>query len=343
MLRVSALALLLLAVGLLSQPVSAQAGAQVANGAKGVNANHIAEGAVGLAQIPVNAVGSAQIASNSVGFAQLADGAVGSAQIADDSLNLFSNIYAGEPVGQATPVYVTSNYAGFAPRETTLGGCSVLNFPHLPVSAFSCNSNNVSLPFNGTGAINADRVLEDNAIGSDELPIGAIGSQDYFDNRYLAVIGRSRSTGASHYADNSVVSSLIPDYDLEGRHFSFSIDANQNEISTAFLQGNGLEGASFADNSVTRAKLVDDLVINSRKLADNGIAASAIANEAVTGAKLANGAVSGAGFADGAITRAKLAANFVLNFAKFADNAVTSAHLVDNSVVRAKLADGAVS
>ena len=292
-------------------------------------------------------MGSAQIAANSVGVSHIPDNAVNTAQLANNSITLFENRYVGEPPqANRPPIFTTSNLGGLAPN-ISIRACNILPFQRQDAYAFSCTAARISLPFNGTGAFNAARVLEDNAVGSDDLSYSSIGFQDYLFSQFAAEIGRSSSVGDSHFADNLFADgNLIPDNGIQPRHLGFFIVPNESDVGvilTDLLMTNGLEGASFADNAVTRAKFAADIVINSDKLADNGIAASAIANEAISTAKLANGAVSGADFADGAITRAKLAANFVLNFAKFADNAVTSADFVDGAVVRAKLAEGAVA
>ena len=138
-----AFALLLLMVGLLSQPVSAQ----ITNGANAVNSNHIAYNAVGFAQIPDNAVGSAQIATNCmvrvpigtnceenmvvtapVGASHIPDNAVNTAQLANNSITLFENKYVGGPEGANRGFYFTSGFAersGFVPASSAFNvdGC----------------------------------------------------------------------------------------------------------------------------------------------------------------------------------------------------------------------------
>ena len=354
--RTFALILLLLAAALVSVPVSAQA-TNIGNAANAVNSNHIADDAVNSPEIPANAVGSAQIAANSVGSSQLADNSVGAAQIANNSLNLFAGPFIGAPTGTNRDFFIgpnTGSTPSFIPAALLASSCTVQN-PAPDVSEYNCGSD-VHVPFNGINAFNADRVLEGNAITSNELSNSAIGYTDYFRYRFLLssfpdLIERgilSVNIGDSHYADNGLNSSVFADNGIDNAMLSASalgalqnVGLSNNGINSAQLRANSVETAAIVDNAVTTAKLADDSV-NSAKLADGAANTATIADNAVTTAKLADNAVTTAKIGDNAVTSAKLVDDSVTT-AKIADNAVTTAKLVDDSVTTAKLADNSVT
>ena len=219
------LASLLLAGALLSLPV----GAQIPNSANAVNSNHIADNAVGSAQIADNAVGSAQIATaeggeggegagemvaSLLGASQIADNAVGTAQIENNSLNLFDGVYDGGPFGDDINAYVYPEGARLTPGSNP---CltTVLGEEGQPANLLARCGSDVNLPFNGTGAFNASRVLENNAITSNELTRDAIGYQNYIAN---GVHGGGR--GVSLYADNGLNDSVFDDDSISVAHLS---------------------------------------------------------------------------------------------------------------------------
>ena len=365
--RISALALLLPAAALVSVPV----GAQITNGANSVNTNHIADNAVGSAQIATNSVGSAQIASNSVDSSQIAANAIGSAQIANSSLDLFLGPYAGGTEGGNLDFYHTQlgpvgEFTSDGLRDARCGFS--ISFFRRAVR-YECRAG-AHLPINGTGAFNAGRVLEDNAISSVKFPARTIGYQDFFHRTF----GGSEP-GESHYADNGLNDSVFGDNSISSGHLtdgaltaffnnkvnSDSLVANavvtaglaDNAVTTAkfaadvvintgLLADGAVTSADFADNAVTIAKFAANLVITTDKLADNAVTAADFADNVIFRTiKFADLAVFGEDFADGAITTAKLEDDAVTS-AGFADNAVTAAKLVDDSITTGKLADNAV-
>ena len=352
--RISALALLLPAAALVAVPV----GAQITNGANAVNTNHIADNAVGSSQIATNSVGSAQIASNSVDSSQLADNAIGSAQIANNSLNLFAGLYAGGPSGQQAANFIIPDNASLAPTDL---GCMSFRFFFSFARTFICSG--VNLPFNGTGAFNGARVLEDDAIDSDKLTRAAIGYQDYVRN--LAVF--DGVLGDSHYADNGLNSSVLPDGLVNDARLntllvSLGRPALANTLQTVLNAGinadllvaNAVVTAGLADNAVTTAKFAADVVINTGLLADGAVTSADFADNAVTPAKfvadlvittdkLADNAVTAADFADNVIFRTIKFADLAVFGEDFADGAITTAKLEDDAVTSAGFADNAVT
>ena len=299
------------AAALLSSP----AGAQIPNSANAVNTNHIADAAGGFAQIPDNAVSSAQIASNSVGAAQLADNAVGTAQLGDNSITLFQNKY----VGGATDNFNRALYftTPIGPRhgwDRSAGDQSsaCLFDLHFPAALHHCGTQ-INAPFNGVGTFNAQRVILNDAISSDHLRFSAIGYQNYYSNIHRGV------------------GELGP-----GRTYLFDLN------DPFYNPGADLGGSHFADNGI------DD----SNKIPDNGIQARHVGfflvpNESDVGVILtdlieANG-VEAASFADNAVTRAKFAANVVINSDKLADNGIAASAIANEAITTAKLANGAVS
>ena len=378
--RKFALAVLLPAAALLSFPV----GAQITNGANAVNSNHIADNAVGSAQIANNGVRRGQIATNGVTSSDIAYNSVNSAKLANNSLNLFDGIYNGVPeVGDQVRYYAQdpSVNFNFIPGPQFVGNCSLVdvNLSGLLIVEYTCTNSvdpghsvvvrGFTAPFDGVGAINADRVLEENAISGNELSIRAIGYQNYFHNAFNG----GADLGDSHYADNGLDNGVFAEDSINTAHLSDSaigaflndtvnadtlVDGTElntakladNAVASAKLVGDAITTAKLVDDAVTTAKLADnavstakivDIAVNTAKLADNAVSAADLVDDAVTTAVLADNAVFSADFADDAITTAKLADNAV-NSADFADNAVTTAKIVDDAVTAEKLAKNAV-